>query len=92
MIISSKGALTVKVGSALKLFNLNAEGFDNMGRRAFNRQYKIAVAKLVQDYKIPVGQVARELSIHYTSLHRWICEYIENGESAFARPKSALTN
>lgn len=61
-----------------------------MGRKVFNRQYKIAVAKLVQDYKIPVGQVARELSIHYNSLHRWICEYREYGDRAFPGQKSAL--
>lgn len=63
-----------------------------MGKRVFNRQYKIAVAKLVEDYKIPVGQVVKELSIHYKSLHRWISEYKEYGDSAFSGQKNALLN
>lgn len=54
-----------------------------MGRKAFNRKYKIAVAKLVLDYNIPAGQVAEELSIDYNHLHRWLCEYKKLGDKAF---------
>ncbi len=30
-----------------------------------------------------VSEVAKELSIHYNSLYRWISEYEEYGENAF---------
>lgn len=63
-----------------------------MGRKIFDRQFKIAAVKLVLDDKIPVAQVAKELSIHYNSIYRWICEYEEYGESAFPGHGSALYN
>lgn len=63
-----------------------------MGRRVFDRQFKIAAIKLVLDDKIPVAQVAKELSIHKNSLYHWISEYEEYGESAFPGHGSALYN
>lgn len=67
------------------------EGIRLMGRKAFNRKYKMAVAKLVLDYKIPAGQVAEELSIDYSHLHRWLCEYKKLGDSAFPVKQNALS-
>jgi len=63
-----------------------------MGRKVFDRQLKIAAVKLVLDDKIPVAKVAKELSIHYNSIYRWISEYEEYGESAFPGHGSALYN
>lgn len=39
-----------------------------MGRWSFDRQYKIAAAKLVLEDNMSVAEAAKELSIHYNSL------------------------
>lgn len=62
-----------------------------MGRKAFNRKYKIAVAKLVLDYNIPAGQVAEEFSIDFNHLQRWLCEYKMLGDKAFPVPQDVLS-
>jgi len=54
-----------------------------MGRRKFDKQFKLAAVKLAQEEQIPVAQIAKELDIHYNSLYRWIREYEEFGENAF---------
>ena len=63
-----------------------------MGRKVYDRQFKIAAVKLVLEDRIPVAEVAKCLSIHYNSLYRWINEYEEFGESAFPGHGSALYN
>jgi transposase len=63
-----------------------------MSRRSYDRQFKIAAVKLVLDDNMSVAGVAKELSIHYNSLYRWISEYEEYGESAFPGHGSALYN
>lgn len=52
-----------------------------MGRKSYDRQFKIAAAKLVLEDNMSVSEVSKELSIHYNSLYRWINEYEEYGES-----------
>lgn len=52
-------------------------------RRKFDKPFKLAAVKLVTEDGVPVGQVAKELDIHYNSLYKWICEYEEFGEDAF---------
>lgn len=52
-------------------------------RRKFDKPFKLAAVKLVTGDGVPVGQVAKELGIHYNSLYRWIHEYEEFGENAF---------
>ena len=63
-----------------------------MGRKVFDRQFKIAAVKLVLEDRIPVAEVAKGLSIHCNSVYRWINEYEEFGESAFPGHDSALYN
>lgn len=63
-----------------------------MSRRSYDRQFKIAAVKLVLEDNMSVSGVAKELSIHYNSLYRWISEYEEYGESAFPGHGSALYN
>lgn len=63
-----------------------------MSRRSYDRQFKIAAVKLVLEDNMSVASVAKELSIHYNSLYRWISEYEEYGESAFPGHGSALYN
>ncbi|APQ95149.1 transposase family protein [Clostridium botulinum] len=59
-------------------------------RRSYDKQFKIAAVKLVLEDDMSVSDVAKELSIHYNSLYRWISEYEEYGESAFPGHGTAL--
>lgn len=59
-------------------------------RKSYDKQFKVAAVKLVLEDNMPVADVAKELSIHYNSLYRWISEYEEYGESAFPGHGSAL--
>ena len=61
-----------------------------MARRSYDKQFKMAAVKLVLEENMPVSEVAKELSIHYNSLYRWISEYEEYGERAFPGHGSAL--
>ena len=46
-------------------------------RRSYDKQFTITAVKLVLEDDMPVSHAARELSIHYNSLYRWINEYEE---------------
>ena len=59
-------------------------------RRSYDKQFKIAAVKLVQEDDMSVADAAKALSIHYNSLYRWISEYEEYGESAFLGHGTAL--
>jgi len=61
-----------------------------MARRSYDKQFKIAAAKLVLEDNMSVSEVAKELSVHYNTLYRWISEYEEYGESAFPGHGTAL--
>lgn len=63
-----------------------------MTRRCYDRQFKMAAVKLVLEDALSVSEIAKELSVHYNSLYRWISEYEEYGESAFPGRGSALYN
>lgn len=59
-------------------------------RKSYDKQFKIAEVKLVIEDEMSVSHAAKELSIHYNSLYRWINEYEEHGESAFPGHGTAL--
>lgn len=61
-----------------------------MERRSYDKQFKIAAVKLVLEDDMTVAEVAKELSIHYNTLYRWISEYEEYGKSAFPGHGTAL--
>jgi transposase len=63
-----------------------------MGRRSYDRQFKIAAVKLVLEDDMSVSEVAKELSVHYNTLYRWISEYEEYGESVFPGHGTALSS
>lgn len=63
-----------------------------MKRAVYDKQFKIAAVKLVQNEDYSIAKVANELSISGSSLRRWINEYDEYGESAFPGHGSALFN
>ncbi|PFK28241.1 transposase [Bacillus cereus] len=61
-----------------------------MGRRANDREFKMAAVQLVLEEDMFVKEVAKELSMHSNTLYCWISEYEECGESAFPGCGSAL--
>ncbi|NEW04325.1 IS3 family transposase [Bacillus megaterium] len=63
-----------------------------MGRKVYDRQFKMAAVQLVLEENLFVKEVAKELSIHPNTLYRWVSEYEEYGESAFPGRGSALYN
>lgn len=63
-----------------------------MSRRSYDRQFKVAAVKLELEDNMSVSEVAKELSINYNSLYRWISEYEEYGEGAFPGHGGALYN
>ncbi|GMA98083.1 transposase [Pelosinus sp. IPA-1] len=63
-----------------------------MSRRSYDRQFKMTAVKFVVEHAMSGSEVAKELSIHYNSLHRWISEYEEYGESAFPGHRSTIYN
>ena len=63
-----------------------------MGRKTFDRQFKIAAVKLVTEDHLSVSEVSRELSIHCNSLYKWINEYDKYGDEAFPGNDTALKN
>ncbi|WP_434304880.1 transposase [Clostridium botulinum] len=59
-------------------------------KKNYDKQFKIAAVKLVLEDDMLVSDVAKELSIHYNSLYRWISEYEEYRESTFPGHVTAL--
>ena len=63
-----------------------------MKRAVYDKQFKMAAVKLVQEADKSVTQTAGELGISGSSLRRLINEYDEYGESAFPWHGNALFN
>lgn len=53
------------------------------GRKRYDRQFKIAAAKVVLEGETTVVELSRELGIKDATLRRWAREYEEMGEDAF---------
>ena len=54
-----------------------------MPGKRYDRQFKLAAARLVLEGEAPVAQISRELEIPLSSLRRWAAEFEEHGEEAF---------
>ena len=52
-------------------------------RKRYDRQFKIAVARVVLGGEMRAVDLARELGIKESTLRRWAQEYEEMGENAF---------
>jgi len=63
-----------------------------MGRRKYDKQFKLAAVKLVKEEQVPVAQISKELDIHYNTLYHWIQEYEKFGENAFPGYGCAIYN
>lgn len=56
-----------------------------MGRKVYDRQFKMAAVQLMLEENLAVKEVVEELSIHPHMLYRWISEYEEYEWSLFFR-------
>jgi len=54
-----------------------------MPGKRYDRQFKLAAARLVLEGEAPVAQISRELEIPLSTLRRWASEFEEHGEEAF---------
>lgn len=61
-----------------------------MGRKQFNKEYKIAAINLVKEEKLRISEAARQLSLSESTLYRWIQEYEEFGDQAFPGKGTAI--
>lgn len=55
-----------------------------MPGKRYDRQFKLAAARLVLEGEHPVKEIADELDLKDCTLRRWAQEYEENGEVAFS--------
>ena len=63
-----------------------------MTRRRYDRQFKIATAKVILEGEITVLDLSKELGIKDTTLRRWSKEYDELGDDAFPGNGSPVIN
>ena len=61
-------------------------------RKRYDRQFKIAAARVVLGGEMRVVDLARELGIKDSTLRRWAQEYEEMGENAFPGNGSPKVN
>jgi len=54
-----------------------------MPGKRYDRQFKLAAARLTLEGEAPVIKISRELEIPPSTLRRWATEYEEHGEDAF---------
>ena len=64
----------------------------NMTRKRYDRQFKVAAAKVILAGEVSVKQLSEELKIKDTTLRRWANEYEQQGESAFPGNGSPTQN
>ena len=54
-----------------------------MGRRRFDRAFKLEAVKLVRERGVSVAQAARELDVHENVLRKWVREFAADPQHAF---------
>ena len=54
-----------------------------MGRRVFNREFKLEAVKLVLERGVSAAQVGRDLGIHQNVVSRWVREARADKKQAF---------
>jgi transposase len=63
-----------------------------MTRKRYDKQFKVAAAKVILAGEMSVKQLSSELGIKDTTLRRWANEYEKQGESAFPGNGSPTQN
>lgn len=59
-------------------------------RRYYDKQFEMAVVKIIIEVDIPVKSVAGELNVHQNTIYRWLKKYEMYGEDAFSDYGSRL--
>jgi transposase len=54
-----------------------------MGRRRFDRAFKLEAVKLVRERGVSVAQAARDLDLHEDVLRKWIKDFTADPQHAF---------
>ena len=54
-----------------------------MGRRRFERAFKLEAVRLVRERGVSVAQAARDLDIHENMLRKWVKEFAADPQRAF---------
>ena len=54
-----------------------------MGRRRFDRAFKLEAVKLVRERGVSAAQVARDLDVHENVLRKWVKEFAADPQHAF---------
>ena len=54
-----------------------------MGRRRFDRAFKLEAVKLVRDRGVSAAQAARDLDVHENVLRKWVKEFAADPQHAF---------
>ncbi len=54
-----------------------------MGRRRFDRAFKLEAVKLVRDRGESASQAARDLDVHENVLRKWVKEFAADPQHAF---------
>jgi transposase len=57
-----------------------------MGRRRFDRGFKLEAVKLVRERGVSAAQAARDLDVHENVLRKWIKEFSADPQHAFPGP------
>ena len=54
-----------------------------MGRRRFDRGFKLEAVKLVRERGVSAAQAARDLDVHENVLRKWVKEFSADPQHAF---------
>ncbi len=54
-----------------------------MGRRRFERAFKLEAVRLVRDRGVSAAQAARDLDIHENVLRKWVKDFAADPQHAF---------
>ena len=54
-----------------------------MGRRRFDRAFKLEAVKLVRERSVSAAQAARDLDVHENVLRKWVKEFAADPQHAF---------
>ena len=54
-----------------------------MGRRRFDRAFKLEAVKLVRERGVSAAQAARDLDVHENVLRKWVKEFPADPQHAF---------
>ena len=54
-----------------------------MGRRRFDRAFKLEAVKLVRERGVSAAQAARDLEVHENVLREWVKEFAADPQHAF---------